>query len=485
MSSTLRLSEVARHIVIPAGIASTGWADADGNGVCPQCAALGWTFDGWQDGAGRLMLARTADGLYAADTVVMSIPRQVGKTTLVGAVVFALCLIEAGLTVIWTAHHSRTSAETFKAFRAMAARDEVAPHVARVDAGNGREGIYFANGSRVLFGAREHGFGLGFAGVGVLVLDEGQKLSAKAMDNLVPTTNAHPNPLILVTGTPPRPTDDGEVFTRLRAEALAGETDGTLYIEISADADADPDDRAQWAKANPSFPHRTGERAILRMRKNLSPESFRREALGIWDETVHASVITAPAWKALTAAGVLPDVPADAIGVDASAEGAWYAAGCWVDGDSAHVELLPLPSDTTEAADLLAARCGRRLPVALHGAGPGKALAPLLAARRVDVKVISGPDMASGCGLFLADLAAGRITHAGQERLTKSLLSARTRPYGTAGAQVWDFAHGLVSPVVAATLARLLAARKPRRIEAVPGEPRTRTVRTGRVATVL
>jgi hypothetical protein len=42
----------------------------------------------------------------------------------------------------------------------------------------------------------------------------------------------------------------------------------------------------QWRKANPSFPHRTGEGAILRMRKLLgSVESFQAvRALGIWDE---------------------------------------------------------------------------------------------------------------------------------------------------------------------------------------------------------
>lgn len=39
------------------------------------CNAIGWTFDRWQDGLGRLITALDGTGLYAADTSVISIPR--------------------------------------------------------------------------------------------------------------------------------------------------------------------------------------------------------------------------------------------------------------------------------------------------------------------------------------------------------------------------------------------------------------------------
>jgi hypothetical protein len=63
----------------------------------------------------------------------------------------------------------------------------------------------------------------------VLVLDEAQILTSNAMDDLVPTMNQVANPLVILTGTPPRPTDPGEVFAQLRTDALDGESDGTLY----------------------------------------------------------------------------------------------------------------------------------------------------------------------------------------------------------------------------------------------------------------
>jgi hypothetical protein len=51
------------------------------------------------------------------------------------------------------------------------------------------------------------------------------------------------------------------VFASDFRSAIDGDSDETLYIEISADRDADSMDREQWRKANPSYPHRTPERA--------------------------------------------------------------------------------------------------------------------------------------------------------------------------------------------------------------------------------
>ena len=82
------LSEVARHVVAPDGIKSTEWPS-----VRDTCRRLGWGFDGWQHGAGKLIVSNRADGTYAADTTVISIPRQAGKTYLIACIIFALCLL--------------------------------------------------------------------------------------------------------------------------------------------------------------------------------------------------------------------------------------------------------------------------------------------------------------------------------------------------------------------------------------------------------
>lgn len=278
---TRKLSEVAREVRQPAGIVSTGWP-----AVRDRLAQFGIPFDVWQEGAGRLILAKRKDGMYAAGVggVIISIPRQVGKTYTIGWIVFALCTIFPNMTVIWTAHHTRTSNETFGKMRAMARKAKVKPYIEFVRAANGEQSVAFTNGSRILFGARDQGFGLGFDMVDILVLDEGQRVKEVAMADMVPATNAAPNGLVIMMGTPPRPTDNGDVFAARRKDALSGDPD-TLYIELSADRGAKIIDWEQVAKANPSYPHRTGKNAILRMQKMLgSDEGFYREAYGIWDE---------------------------------------------------------------------------------------------------------------------------------------------------------------------------------------------------------
>ena len=200
---------------------------------------MGVVLDPWQDQVGSLILARREDGWLAStiDGIGMSLPRQVGKTYLVASLTFALCVNTPGLLVIWTAQHSGTSDETFLSLQGFARRSQIKAHVRKIYTGSGDEEVRFHNGSRILFGAREQGFGRGFDQVDVLVLDEGQILTESAMTDMVPATNAAPNGLVIIMGTPPRPKDPGEVFAARRQDGLDGDPD-TLYVELSADRGA-------------------------------------------------------------------------------------------------------------------------------------------------------------------------------------------------------------------------------------------------------
>ncbi len=201
------------------------------------------------------------------------------------------------LKVLWTAHRTRTSDETFKFMCALVRRKAISRFVdGEPRRANGQQEIVFVNGSRIMFGVRENGFGRGFDSVDIEVFDEAQILTERALDDMIPATNAARNPLIAYMGTSPKPSDPSEVFSMRRDEALKGDSADMLYVEFSADKDADLNDRRQWAVANPSYPHRTGEAAILRMKKNLGDDSFRREGLGIWDETTVSSAINPKLW---------------------------------------------------------------------------------------------------------------------------------------------------------------------------------------------
>lgn len=403
--SERRLSEVARKVVMPDGIASTGWGDIE-----RQCEAMGVPFDEWQRGAGRLIMARRKDGSLAATVsgVGMSLPRQVGKTYLLSGLAFALCASRPGTLLIWTAQHLATSSETFLAMQGFAQAPKVAPFIQRVYTGSGDEEVRFINGSRILFGARERGFGRGIPGVDAIIFDEAQHLSERAMDAMLATMNTSELGMHLYIGTPPRPEDNSEAFTQMRKEAWAGELEDGVWIECGADPDADPHDRKQWAKANPSYPHRTGPNAFRRLAKKLTPESFMREALGVWAaagadvDLVIPSELQAAAGRQVR--DVDPDWPLACIALDMDAEGRTYTALA-VHGPDAlvHVELLGydlLDGGSSQAVEWIKKRARRRMPVVMPGDSPVTVLeAPLRGAGVKTFRLSAPEDAQAATGL--------------------------------------------------------------------------------------
>lgn len=453
MSGGSSLVPGARFAVAPDGISATAWPR-----VRATCRNIGWRFDPWQDAVGRLILAKRSDGGWAADLSLLSIPRQVGKSYLLGCIIFALCLLTPNLRVIWTSHHTATTEEMYEAMKELAEHPRVKPHVLKCIALQGsRWRIQFRNKSRIDFGARSQSFGRGKSKVGVLVLDEFQHITSRALANLAPTTNAADKPLILCAGTPPGPEVRGEAFTMRRIAALSGLANDAVYVEFSADPDADLDDRKQWAKANPSFPKRTPERNILLLRKLFDEDDFRREALGIWDEVSRHSAIVAPgAWKDLIGLGPEPGVAPVAVGVDMSHRGDISIVGCWP-GDKPHLEELWAGSDTAAALQYLGA-AGGGVEVVIDSMSPAAQMIPSLKSGGVKVRRTSAGDMGNACLLFETYANAKMLTYSDDEgRLTKAVKDAVKRPIGDAGKWGIDRrdSTAMIYPLVAGVLALL------------------------------
>lgn len=487
--STPRLSELARHLVVPEGIVTTAWPRVE-----RRLERVGVEFDPWQQGFATLALGKRTDGTYAASIggVVASIPRQVGKTFSVGYLLVGMCLEYPGLRVIWTSHHNRTTTNTFRSMQGMVRGRNVFPHLAPngIRTANGEQEIRFRNGSIIMFGAREQGFGRGMDKIDVLVFDEAQILTIKALEDMVPATNQAKHSagaLVFFIGTPPRPTDPGEAFAAKRARAIEGESTDQVYLEFSADPDASPDDRSQWPIMNPSFPHRTPSESMLRMRENIpDDEAWRREAMGVWPSvSKHIAVVKPSDWDWLESKGPDASVAPDALGVDMSHGGDLSIGACWVRGESVHIEEVWSGGSVTAAADFLGEVAGRRIEVVIDDISPAAQMVPDLKARRVRVRRSSARDMAKACGQFESRVHQGveaqdgevkALTHGGQAPLTDALMGARKRPIGDAGGWGWDRRDSTVAiyPLVAATLALLSAVenRRARRAAVEQGEKR-------------
>lgn len=454
----------ARHAVLPKGIVSTGFPAVEAT-----CKQIGVQFDGWQRDLNRCILAKNKHGLYAADTAVISICRQAGKTFDIGGIVFADSIINPGTTTIWTAHRFKVARETFNELRALAGSPLLAPHIDYDDitTAAGNESIPFRNGSRIVFAARERGAIRGFTKVRRLVLDEGQILTAAAMSDLAPTMNQAVNPQIIIMGTPPKPSDPGEVFAEMRREALAGDSEDALYVEFSADPDASvtlasPADWEQIAKANPSFPSRTGKRAIRRLRKLLTDDGdYRREVQGVWDATQRIAVFGRGKWEAVPKVGKPKGLPLGALGVAVSIDlekAAIVGVAEQHDGNVLMRSLQhgPNPADWfVEAVADVQKQHG--VPVIIDGRGPAADFIPELKSRLGDaLHIATTSQVLDACSGIYKAVRGEEVTHScdgESDELDIAVREAVKRDVGDRWAWGRRKSGGDISPLEAATLA--------------------------------
>jgi hypothetical protein len=435
-STQPRLSEAARHVVWPSGIVSTDWPVIEA-----RLALMGVSFDLWQVGIGQLAFAKRDDDKYACTIggVSLSIPRQVGKTFAVGMMIIAFCLEYPGSTVLWTAHRTRTSTKTFQSMQGLVKGKRIKPHLAQtrsdgVRATNGEQQIEFRNGSVIMFGAREGGFGRGFDEVDVEVFDEAQILTEKALEDMVAATNQSRHPhgaLLFFMGTPPRPdVDPGEEFASRREEALSGDAEDMVYVEFSADENCEPNDREQWAKANPSFPGRTPLESMLRMRKNLrNVDSWRREALGIWPNDGDLGIL--PGWSKRFVDREPP--PVAAIGVAASVGGEFASiasSDLWPDGKVNLSAVERRPGTAWVVAEAKRIQEEHGCTVLIDEKCPDDTLPQALIDAGVQTRVLKLPDLVSATSELVNRVREGSVTHQQTTELDDAVAAAVWRDVG-------------------------------------------------------
>lgn len=470
----LPLSAVAKHLVMPTGIVSTDWPGLYNRTIRKK---LGVRFDGWQQGAGRVLLSKRENGRLATTVggFGMSIPRQVGKTFFMTPTLFALSIERPNMLSLWSAHHSGTSDETFLYMQGFCQQPRVRPFIADVYTGSGDEAVVFVNGSRILFGARERGWGRGIPNVDAEVFDEAQILSPRAMENMLAAMNRSKFGLHVYLGTPPKEGDASDSFADMRDEALAfkkamalpdADPDAQLdlsWIECGADDDApiDIDDPEFWdqvPRANPSYPVHTAAESVLRLRKKLGPDGFRREGFGIWPGNTR-TVFDLVGWVSLEdRKAAAPKRAALVVHVGEYRKQSAIAVAGEVGGGA--VMLLVMCGEGMDwvpgkISDLVTERSITEIALA---PGEAKGLMGDLAKLGVKYKTLSGTDIAASCTAFQSAVKAsaaavargGRpeVVHGGQRELDGAVARAKTRRMGEA--ETWE---GAGSELVAAAAA--------------------------------
>lgn len=250
-------------------------------------------------------LVANIGGEYDPDTgrpfyreIVVTIPRQGGKTTITLSFEIQRCLGWGKRQMV-----AYTAQDGFAARKKLL--DEQVPiiqssplwkAVDRVKRSNGDEGIVFTNGSQItiLGSSTSAGHGRSFD---LPVIDEAMNdTDERREQSLRPTMITKPDAQLLVVSTAGTHTS---VYLRRKVEvgrqaAMADSGHGIAYFEWSAPEDADPDDPATWWACHPALGHTITEEAIAHERATMTDGEFRRAYLNQWTDTAERLIPAEP-----------------------------------------------------------------------------------------------------------------------------------------------------------------------------------------------
>ena len=402
------------------------------------------------------------NGQPAFREVIISVPRQSGKTTLTLSQSVERC------TMRDKAQHVAYTAQTGSDARKKLLNDQVPileasplwKSVRRVARANDNAGIVFKNGSRVDVLASNVSAGHG------RVLDLGHvdeafdDIDDRREQAMLPAMITKPDAQLWIVST--QGTDASVYLNRKvelgRAAALEGRTSGICYIEYGIPEDEDINDPRTWWLGMPALGHTQTIEAISHAKQTMTEGEFRR-AFGNQRTRSSERVIPEVTWRVACRDDVAPSGRLS-FAVDVSPDRDWASIAAAGGGVA---ELVDHRSGVGWVADrlvgLTAAHGGL---VALEARSPAGALVPGLRAAGVEVLEMSGADVTQACGSFYDELADAKVKIRVGEHFA-ALDAAASAVMKQPVADAWRWARrGLdpITPLVAVTLA-VAANREP------------------------
>lgn len=393
--------------------------------------------------------------------VIVTVPRQSGKTTLVLS------------WMIQRAHGwGRPQKMAYSAQTGNDARKKLVedwepllkPKLAKVGIrrilkGMGNEAVEFRNGSRIVLLASGEESGHGKT-IHLGVKDELFADKDYRRDQaLVPAMLTIEDAQILTTST--AGTDESLALNtaveRGRRAVENDERDGIAYFEWSAEDDDLMDDPRTWWTFMPALGHTQTERSVASSIAILGDQVGEiRRAFGNVRTTSDERIIPAANWSAVCS----PDhAPAGrlVVAVDVNPERTFGSVA--IADTTGTVELVdhrPGTGWVVGRALEVAGRWGAR--VAVDPGGPAGSFRPELGE---DVVEVGGREFAQACGAFFDDVMEGRARVHSHASLDAAVAGAQKRSSGDAWAWARKDATVDVSPLVAVTVARWAAMHLP------------------------
>jgi len=434
----------------------------EGGRVALVGRALGTPFMPWQAYTAEVAGELNPDGSYRYPVVVVSVPRQSGKTTLMRAVGVDRCISRDGVGVFYTAQTGKDARERWQDL-VKAVKASPLQGMVRVRSAAGSERVVFANGSMFRCFAPVptslHGYT-----PDLVMLDEAFAHDEQAGHDLMgaigpaQVTVRHRQLWIVSTaGTA------ASVFLRRWVDAAQAGTPGVAgFIWAAGPEVPDVYDPASWPTFHPAM--HTGlvpADAIAAEASRLSRSEFARAYANQWTRTA-SHLIAAEAWDRLAW---------DHANGDQRRPDAGIVFGFDVMHDRAHAALVAVWHNGGGGVEAKVVRSGPGMAWVeatvreLHAQGwrdfvcpddgPAREVADALdrPGGRVHVRQVGGREYADAWGYLMQRIAHGTLTHDGSDALAVGAANVATRPRLDGAAPSRRHSAGDVSALLALMVA--------------------------------
>jgi phage terminase large subunit-like protein len=430
-----------------------------GGQVAALAKQLGIPLMPWQRQVFDVALEVDDDGRYVYREVIVTVPRQAGKSTALLLLMAHRCLTQPGARVVYTAQNRTDARKKWEDDHLPVLQSSPLASQFRVRLQNGQEAIRWRNGSLWTITSTTEKAGHGMT-LDLPVLDEAFAQVDNRMEQAFkPAMATRTNAQFWVTST--AGTEDSHYLNAKveqgRELVRADVNTGVAYFEWSADPDADLDDPASWWGFHPALGHTIGEDVIATDKLSMSSMEWRRAYANLrTSKHVTDEIIPTDAWLAAEDPRSAATGPV-AFAVDVTPDRAYTSicvAGHRADG-RAHVEVAAHERGVSWAAKWLAERLKvwPNVGLVLDPSGPAGTLIPELQALGVESSLTRARDMAQACGAFHDAVVEDRLRHIGQPELSGAVSGARRRPLGDAWAWARRDTSVDLAPLVGVTLA--------------------------------
>lgn len=400
-----------------------------------------------------------ATGHFAYREVVVTVPRQQGKTTLILAVECDVAINRSPATIIYTAQTGNAARKKLLNDHLPSIKaSELGPLIEKSISTMGGEAVIWVTGSRIELAAGTESAGHG-AVISLAVLDETfHDVDDRREQALLPGMITKPDAQLWVVST--QGTDASHYLNRKceqgRDAVLEDSGRGICYLEFSASPDDDPGDPATWWSCMPALGHTISEEAVSHMFQTMSLPEFRRSALNIMDSADVDRPIGEAAWLECRDGTAAPDLASLTLGVEAAVDGS--AASIVAADAQGRVEVVDYRQGTSWVPSRLQDLYGKYgCAVVLDPRGPAKRFGQPLEQLGVPFLSLNSGEVAAAALLFCDRAKDGRLWVRPHDALDEAVVAARRRWSG----DQWYFARRGgevdVSPLVAASLAVLMA----------------------------